>query len=370
MSFNVRKLYRRFKAWQLHPADYPVGNVTRCCNNCGHEYTGNFCPVCGQRATVGRITWQVVRRGVMDVWGLGGRSLPYSLWQLLWRPGYFISDYIGGKWQSSFPPVKMLVLVAIIIYLLGKAIFPEYWGTLIETDAASISSSGWRYYYDTASQWIENHLEWLFLFIFSLLILPTWLIFRHSPLNSRHTLPQGFFVQVFMTTEYLMWLVIITTCIKLSGMNLGNAAGSSDYGFYSVMFTLLFIPIIDIVNYKQLFGYGWWGTVWRVLLIVLVIVFCFIVVVLLQYFSFNSSYADNSDRVWQISGLLAMFFVLLSCLMLSVADTINRRLWHERGRMRTMELPLFFLVLFLRLCICMEIADSGILLRMLTQLNL
>ena len=134
--FSLKKLYRRFKAWQVHPADYPVADVPRYCNNCGYEYTGNFCPVCG-------------------------------------RPGYFISDYINGKWQSSFPPVKMLVLVAVILFLVGKAIFPEYWAALIEYDPGAITSTGWQYYFDFVSQWIGNHIEWLYLFIFSLLILPT-----------------------------------------------------------------------------------------------------------------------------------------------------------------------------------------------------
>ena len=355
MSFNVKQLYRRFRAWQLHPADYPVVNVTRCCNNCGHEYTGNFCPVCGQRAAAGRITWDVVRQSVMDVWGLGGRSLPYSLW----RPGYFISDYIGGKWQSSFPPVKMLVLVAVIIYLVGKAIYPEYWGALIEIDNTSVSSSGWHYYYDTASQWIENHLEWLFLFIFSLLILPTWLVFRHSPRNSRHTLPQGFFIQVFMTTEYLIWLFIISTCIKLSGMNVGNAVGSSNYDIYVVSFTFLFIPIIVFVNYKQLFGYSWWGTVWRVLLVVLAVVLCFVGDVVLQYFTFNSSNEEKADGIPQITGVIALFCILFSCLMLSVADIVNRRLWRERGWLRAMFLPLLFLLVFIIMCIVIKVIKPG-----------
>ena len=45
------------------------------------------------------------------------RSLPYTLWQLLWRPGYLIRDYISGKRQVSFPPVKMLVVMALLVVL-------------------------------------------------------------------------------------------------------------------------------------------------------------------------------------------------------------------------------------------------------------
>ena len=359
--FNLKKLYRRFKASQVHPADYPVADVPRCCNNCGYEYTGNFCPVCGQRATAGRITWNVVRRGVMDVWGLGGRSLPYSLWQLLWRPGYFISDYINGKWQSSFPPVKMLVLVAVILYFVGKAIFPEYWATLLDHDPEAITSTGWQYYFDFVSQWIGNHIEWLFLFIFSLLILPTWLVFRHSPRNPRHTIPQGFYIQVFMTTQYFMWVFIISSIVKLAGIDLGYAAGSASYEDMMVEFSLLLIPVIVVVNYKQVFGYGWWGTVWRVLLMVVVIVFFFFAGALWSDVTTKPESVSRVEEEKLLLRLLSVFFVSISCLALSVADVVNRRMWRERGWLRAMALPLLFLVSFIIICIAIELVRSGVL---------
>ena len=176
--FSVKALYRRFKAWQVCPDDYQVVKQRQHCNNCGHDYEGRFCPQCGQRATAGRITWRVVRQGVMDVWGLGGRSLPYSLWQLLWRPGYFISDYINGKWQSSFPPIKMLVLVTVFVVLIGRIIYPDYWNVMVDEESMAITSTGWQYYIDYVSLWMNYHLEWAFLFVFSLMILPTWLVFK------------------------------------------------------------------------------------------------------------------------------------------------------------------------------------------------
>jgi len=79
----------------------------------------------------GPITWHSVWQGVMDVWGVGTRSLPFTLWQLLWRPGYLIRDYISGKRQVSFPPVKMLVVMAVhlvLVYgLLGVYFWPLLW---------------------------------------------------------------------------------------------------------------------------------------------------------------------------------------------------------------------------------------------------
>ncbi|MBQ3959082.1 MAG: DUF3667 domain-containing protein, partial [Muribaculaceae bacterium] len=116
---NLKQRWREFRAWQREPIRYDdESQAPRHCVNCGKDYTGNYCPRCGQKASVGRVNWSTVKSGVMLIWGMDSRSLPYTLLQLVLRPGYLISDYISGKRQVSFPPVKMLLLVAIAYALL------------------------------------------------------------------------------------------------------------------------------------------------------------------------------------------------------------------------------------------------------------
>ena len=122
----------RFRHW--HPAEYADSHEEHECLNCGKTFVGQFCPRCGQKATAGTFTWQSVRQGVMDIWGMGTRSLPYSLWQLMWRPGHFIRDYVSGHLQSCFPPVKMLIVVAVIGAMLE--LFVERITTGTTADAA------------------------------------------------------------------------------------------------------------------------------------------------------------------------------------------------------------------------------------------
>ena len=74
-------------------------------------------------------------------------------------------------------------------------------------------------------------------------ILPTWKLFRNSPQNTRHTLPQGFFIQVFLATQSL----ILQAISQLTGI-----------------WVPFFVMVLYIIStYKQLFGYRWWGTIWR-----------------------------------------------------------------------------------------------------------
>jgi hypothetical protein len=81
---------------------------------------------------MGRIGWNSVHQSVMDVWGLGSRSVLSSACQLLLRPGYFVSDYISGKRQVSFPPMKMLFILVVAYFIIGyKQLFGySLWGTI------------------------------------------------------------------------------------------------------------------------------------------------------------------------------------------------------------------------------------------------
>ena len=100
---------------------------------------------------------------------------------------------------------------------------------------------------------LSKHYDWSSLFIFMLMALPTFIVFRHSPRHTRHSLAQEFFIQVFNSTQFLclmLLLAIINTFV----------------GFYSTdgnIEMLVIIPFIMFYNYKQLFGYNFWGTLWR-----------------------------------------------------------------------------------------------------------
>ena len=81
MNLNIKERYRRFRAWQESPFRYAMNEEpTHRCRNCGREYAGNFCPCCGQKATLGGVNWSSVRAGVMDIRGAGTRSMTYTLW--------------------------------------------------------------------------------------------------------------------------------------------------------------------------------------------------------------------------------------------------------------------------------------------------
>lgn len=186
----------------------------------------------------------------MDLWGMGTRSLPYTIWQLFARPGYLIGDYISGRRQISFPPVKMLVIVALVTYLVSSL-----WGVdIMGGDEGMVGlSDDERSLLNSFSRWLSKHYDWASLFIFMMMVLPTYIVFRYAPRNPHHTLPQGFFIQVFNSTQFLCLMVLWSIIIKQTGF----------YYDITTTATLFVIPVLLFYNYKQLFGYGFWGTLWR-----------------------------------------------------------------------------------------------------------
>ncbi|MBQ7741492.1 MAG: DUF3667 domain-containing protein [Bacteroidaceae bacterium] len=254
----LRQRYARFRAWQRHPYIFQIKDPSlHRCANCGHQFRGNYCPCCSQKAGVGRVTWAALKQNIMMVWGMESRSLPYSLVQLLGRPGYFIRDYISGRRQVCFPPVKMLVIVGILVTLLEHLIVPQTAEVNMEATADTLKAAHIDFLTSTLV-WLSNHREWSTLIYGCFMIFPTWLMFRKAPAYPYHTMPEGFFVQVLICT-----IIVIV----------------EPFDEWRVVYP--FMAIYYVITYHQLFGYGWWTTIWRLVVTALLMLVSFVLLMLL-----------------------------------------------------------------------------------------
>lgn len=263
----------------------------RYCHNCGTEFSDNFCPRCGQRAEVGRVGWRSIRDNIALLWGLDSRSLGYTLVQLLGRPGYLVRDYISGHRQVSFPPVKMLVLVCLSVVIF-ESVFH------LENNVISMHFKDEKI--DSVIAWINAQKSWATLLYQSLYILPTWLVFRFAPGYPRHTLPEGFFLQVFLSVQSLLL---------------------SFLGYWNSDIELWLWLIYMYITYRQLFGYGWWSTLWRFVVVMLshLVVIATIAAVVLVLFIYRD---EESNAIFL---LIIAAIVLLTAVMLLVTHRINKR---------------------------------------------
>ena len=262
---KLKERYKRFRVWQFTPVHYSMDMERHRCCNCKYEFQGNYCPKCGQKADAGPITWKSIRLGIMNVWGIGNRALLFTVAQLLLRPGFMICDYLNGRRQVSYPPFSMLVLVGLFTYYLAQLFDLNLLISEEEGVFAFSSLSAEGSVVSLFLSWLSSHFDYASLFIFSMLSLPTYIAFHYSPRNTRHTIPQELFIQVFNATQFLCVSFLCSVALKF---DLLPVSVGSDI----VLFVLL--PMTLFVSYRQLFGYGCWGTLWRVVMCMFLMMVC------------------------------------------------------------------------------------------------
>lgn len=115
---------RAFHLWQIRPHEVaPLSNTPCKCACCGTEFVGNFCPRCGQSASVNRFSLKQAIDLFLDVWDVNNRSVFRTMRDMLLRPGYMIRDYLNGMQAGYFSPFKMFFLLATLSLLVEHGFF-------------------------------------------------------------------------------------------------------------------------------------------------------------------------------------------------------------------------------------------------------
>ena len=123
MMSNWKEKYRQFREWQERPYEVqPMSQEEHDCATCSTHYTGNYCPRCGQSASIGRYSFKNAILLFLNVWGLGNRGMFRTLRDLIFRPGYMIRDYLSGMQMAYFPPFKMLFLLTALSVIVAHGV--------------------------------------------------------------------------------------------------------------------------------------------------------------------------------------------------------------------------------------------------------
>lgn len=222
--------------------DTPPEMTEHVCTNCEYKYVGNFCPKCGQEASVGLVNWKTVVEEGKTLLGLNTQSPLSTVARLLWRPGKLISDYNSGQRLISDKPTTVLWVVVATVSFIMKM-------TGVQIGIDTVPEAKGFMMLEKVVVWLMNNLGWAVMLMTLFYIFPTWFLFRFSPRHTAHTWPEGIFIQLFMCSLVLIF------------MALGQGVS---------IWLYLLIPVYYIIAYYQLFGYGIWGTTWRVLLVFIV----------------------------------------------------------------------------------------------------
>ncbi len=283
----MKELFRRFKEWKLQPYQVaPLSEEQHDCATCGTHYQGNYCPRCGQSAKIGRYSFKNAFMLFLDVWGLGNRGMFRSIRDLLLRPGYMIRDYLNGMQMAYFPPFQMFFLLCALSLVVDtgfniqgvnrmkqqkKEANEMVLGTNTEQEKANkieikvtqqpdkattkeaekteLANEEFNRIAENSSEWIEQHLSVFFLICLLVFSIPLWLLFRHGPNIPDIRLSECFVAMVYVVNMLIIFGIIPSLfCFSMKG---------------EIIYSLLTLMLM-IIPLKQLFGFSYWGTIWRV----------------------------------------------------------------------------------------------------------
>lgn len=166
--------------------------------------------------------------------------------------------------------------------------------------------------------WLDENRAWASLILLSFFIIPTHLICRESPRCNRHTLPESFFIQVFIGVQMNVWRLL--TNVLPTG--------------HVVTITLILLIMLGLVwfrTYYQLFGYSVWGTLWRI-----VAVWWNGVILLLSALIFELvGHTLWMTRTMSNEVLGALAFGLLLLVLVGIGLPIAWRIDHRRAKLAT-----------------------------------
>lgn len=139
-----RLLPREVKAWlceKCHPlivrarafhirqirgkAPAPLSTEKCTCRNCGHTFTGNFCPRCGQTRSVYRFRLKHAPGNILrSLFRVDGK-FGHTLIALLYRPGHLMRGFMQGRRAAYSMPLQTLFLLVAFYLLAVQLVIPK-----------------------------------------------------------------------------------------------------------------------------------------------------------------------------------------------------------------------------------------------------
>ncbi|MEM9894819.1 MAG: DUF3667 domain-containing protein [Bacteroidota bacterium] len=90
------------------------------CKNCEQKFEGNFCPACGQSASVQRFTAaSILKEATSSIFQLN-RGFAYTFLQLMVRPSEVVEAYLKGQRKTYYKPIAYVLIMSTLYYLTSR----------------------------------------------------------------------------------------------------------------------------------------------------------------------------------------------------------------------------------------------------------
>lgn len=116
-AFHIRQIRGKTPA--------PLSTEKCTCRNCGHTFTGNFCPRCGQTRGVYRFRLKHAPGNILrSLFRVDGK-FGHTLIALLYRPGHLMRGFMQGRRAAYSMPLQTLFLLVAFYLLAVQLVIPQ-----------------------------------------------------------------------------------------------------------------------------------------------------------------------------------------------------------------------------------------------------
>lgn len=154
--------------------------TTKTCKNCGTRSELRYCPGCGQRISVNKVTFKETFEDLADNLFSVNAPLLTTIKELLLRPGVLFRNYLSGQRKKYYKPVSFFILTT-VIYLIVRSLigFDPFRNSMIVVEEGSLDGTVMT---DARNYLLLNINDFLFIFVFTLAIFSKLFFFRRYSL--------------------------------------------------------------------------------------------------------------------------------------------------------------------------------------------
>ena len=238
-----------------------------------------------------RITMKRAVLTFMETWGLGSRNIFYTMWHLLWRPGYMISDYVNGRRKRYLQPFFMFFVLTLILVQLAwvlKVQTPKNRDVTLlaynllrdHNDKFTVDQSmkilKTAQWVDVVHDWRDENRGWDILIQSMGVLIATWLLWRKSPRigTAEWVVESGEYIEGYNFAEIatiIAYILCQLQILSMVAMLLFHRLPFDHMEGFAMIIPKLVIFAVLLIDFKQLFQRDWWPTIWRTFIIVILV---------------------------------------------------------------------------------------------------
>ncbi len=202
------------------------------CKNCDSELNDAYCPKCGQRGVIHKVTFKETFQDLADSMFSLSAPLWITLKLLVINPGKLLREYLNGKRKRYYKPVTFFIL-ATIAYLVVKSLLQ--FNPMVDAPPPANDKIDTTLFFE-AGRYMFMHIDKiLFFFVLSLALSLKLFFYRKNSL-----------AEYVAISFYLLGVYTLMGIINM----LVYTFLTPDYLYLSILF-MLFYFVWALVNYFQ-----------------------------------------------------------------------------------------------------------------------